>query len=116
MTIPSIHPEHSKTLAAWASYAGVWPKLAVLLGVLAGVMLIAQAWLLAKVLNAALFDQADVADLMPWLGGLLLVFLLRAACNWVGEQAALRGALQVKLQLRQLLYAKVQNLGPAWLS
>lgn len=116
MSAASPNPEHSKTLNAWVSYAGVWPKLAVLLGVLAGVMLIAQAWLLASILNAVLFEQADLAQLTPWLGALLLVFLLRAACTWAGEQAALQGALRVKLQLRQLLYAKLQSLGPAWLS
>lgn len=116
MSAASPNPEHSKTLNAWISYAGVWPKLAVLLGVLAGVMLIAQAWLLAKILNAVLFEQAGLEQLTPWLGALLLVFLLRAACTWAGEQVALQGALQVKLQLRQMLYAKLQSLGPAWLS
>lgn len=116
MTAPSTNPEHSKTLNAWVAYAGAWPKLAVVFGVLAGMMLIAQAGLLAKSLNAVLFEQATLATLTPWLVGLGLMILLRAAFGWAAEQAAFQGALKVKLQVRQLLYAKVQSLGPAWLS
>lgn len=116
MTTPDTNPEHSQTLKAWASYAGNWPQLAIACGVLAGILLLAQAWFLASSIHAVLFEQADLADLLPWLIGLLLIFVLRVACSWAADQAAFQGALQVKLQIRQLLYAKLQNLGPAWLS
>ncbi|MFZ1344002.1 thiol reductant ABC exporter subunit CydD [Thiothrix eikelboomii] len=109
-------PEHKQILTAWASYAGRWPQLAIVTGVLAASLLIVQAWLLASSVQAVLFEQADLVDLMPWLAGLLLVFCLRAGFGWVSEQAAFQGALQVKLQIRQLLYNKLQSLGPAWLS
>lgn len=109
-------PEHKQILTAWASYAGRWPPLAIVTGVLAASLLIVQAWLLASSVQAVLFEQADLVDLMPWLAGLLLVFCLRAGFGWVSEQAAFQGALQVKLQIRQLLYNKLQSLGPAWLS
>lgn len=116
MTAVAPPPEHSQRLKVWASYAGVWPKLAVGFGVLAGILLIAQAWWLASILNAVLFEHAKLADLLTGFAGLLLIFFLRAAFTWAIDQAAFQGALQVKLQVRELLYSKVQSLGPAWLS
>lgn len=116
MTAVAPPPEHSQRLKVWASYAGIWPKLAVGFGVLAGILLIAQAWWLASILNAVLFEHAQLADLLTWFASLLLIFCLRAAFTWAVDQAAFQGALQVKLQVRELLYSKVQSLGPAWLS
>lgn len=116
MSAATSPPEHKQILTAWASYAGRWPQLAIVTGVLAASLLIVQAWLLASSVQAVLFEQADLVDLMPWLAGLLLVFCLRAGFGWVSEQAAFQGALQVKLQIRQLLYNKLQSLGSAWLS
>ena len=83
---------------------------------MAGLALIAQAWLLAQTLNAVLFKQASLSEVWPWLGGLLLLFLLRAALLWLSEQVAFQAATQVKLAVRQQLYAKVQRLGAAWLT
>jgi ATP-binding cassette subfamily C protein CydD len=67
MTAVAPPPEHSQRLKVWASYAGVWPKLAVGFGVLAGILLIAQAWWLASILNAVLFEHAKLADLLNFL-------------------------------------------------
>ena len=116
MTAPKPTSEPLASLNLWARYAGQWPRIAVGCGVLAGILLIAQAWLVAMVINGVLFERAHLDQWWPWLGGLLLIFVLRAVFNHLADQAAFQAASQVKLQLRQLLYAKVQNLGPAWLS
>jgi ATP-binding cassette subfamily C protein CydD len=103
-------------LQDWKVHAGLWLRLAVAIGLASGTLLILQAWLLARTVDAVVFDQALLQQVMPWLWGLLALFLLRAGLAWASEQAAFQAAVQVKLALREILYLKVQKLGPAWLS
>ncbi len=102
-------------LKAQRGLAGHWLSLTVGLGVLGGFLIIGQAWLLARVLDAVLFTGADLAAVEPWLWAMLGLFPLRAALSWGSERAAFQGALGVKLHLREDLYAKLQQLGPVGL-
>jgi ATP-binding cassette subfamily C protein CydD len=103
-------------LQDWRSASGNWLRFSIVASFISGLLLIGQAWLLAKVVQAVVFQQAVLADVMPFMWGLLLVFICRAGLNWLAEQAAFKAALQVKLFLRRKLYQQVQRLGPAWLS
>jgi ATP-binding cassette subfamily C protein CydD len=105
-----------KALQGWKVHAGLWLRLAVVIGLVSGGLLILQAWLLARTVDAVVFDQAVLQQVMPWLWGLLALFLVRAVLAWASEQAAFEAAVQVKLALREILYRHVQRLGPAWLS
>jgi len=105
-----------KSLQGWKVHAGLWLRLAVAIGLASGGLLILQAWLLARTVDAVVFEQAVLQQVMPWLWGLLALFLVRAGLAWASEQAAFQAAVQVKLALRELLYRHVQKLGPAWLS
>jgi ATP-binding cassette subfamily C protein CydD len=109
-------PAITAALKRWQTHAGFWLKAAVAIGLTAGLLLIAQAWLLASTVNAVVFQQATLPVVMPWLWGMLVIFLLRAGLAWASEQAAFHAAAQVKLAIRTQLYQKVQQLGPAWLS
>jgi ATP-binding cassette subfamily C protein CydD len=109
-------PEILTALKGWKTHAGFWLKAAVAIGLTSGLLLIAQAWLLANVVNAVVFAEAALADVMPSLWGLLALFLLRAGLAWASEQAAFHAAVQVKLALRAQLYQRVQQLGPTWLT
>ena len=109
-------PEILAALKGWKTHSGFWLKAAVAIGLTSGLLLIAQAWLLANVVNAVVFAEAALADVMPSLWGLLALFLLRAGLAWASEQAAFHAAVQVKLAIRAQLYQKVQQLGPAWLT
>ena len=104
-----------EALQGWKAHAGVWLRLAVAIGLTSGVLLILQAWLLANTINAIVFDKAVLRQVMPWLWGLLLLFLVRAGLAWAAEHAAFQAAAGVRLQLRERLYRHVQKLGPAWL-
>jgi len=109
-------PAITDALKGWKTHSGFWLKAAVAIGLTSGLLLIAQAWLLANVVNAVVFAEAALADVMPSLWGLLALFLLRAGLAWASEQAAFHAAVQVKLAIRTQLYQKVQQLGPAWLT
>lgn len=86
------------------------------LGVLAGFLLIFQAWCLARVVNGALFAGQALEQLWPWLWAMLALFIGRAVLAWAAEQAAIRGAAQVKIALRDRLVRHIQALGPVVLS
>jgi ATP-binding cassette subfamily C protein CydD len=105
-----------KSLQGWKVHAGLWLRMAVAIGLASGGLLILQAWLLARTVDAVVFEEAVLYQVMPWLWGLLVLFLLRTALVWASEQAAFQAAVQVKLALRKTLYRHVQKLGPAWLS
>jgi ATP-binding cassette subfamily C protein CydD len=89
-----------------------WLYAAVGLGLLGGLLLIAQAWFLARVIDSAVLSGAGLAQVQPWLWAMLGVFVLRAGLAWASEQAAFRAAVRVKVQLRDALFAKIQALGP----
>ena len=96
--------------------AATWLRVAVTLGLLNGVLIIAQAWLLAHVIDAVVFAEATLADVEPWLWPLLVLFLFRAVLAWGSEQSAFRAAAQVKITLRDRVFRHIQAAGPAWLS
>lgn len=108
--------EVSRWLKAQKQYSGYYLSLAIALGVLGGFLLIFQAWLLAKVIHAVVFETADLNTVLPFLWSMLVVFMVRAGLTWASEQTAFHAAVQVKLALREQLYAHIQKLGPAWLN
>lgn len=92
--------------------AGNHLRIAVILGMLAGWAIIVQAWLLANVMNRVIFEQANLGDVLPFMLGLLALFLLRFGLTWASEQTAFRAAADVKLALRERLFKHVAQLGP----
>jgi len=87
---------------------------AILLGLTATGLILAQAALLARALSAAALGTGARA-LAGTLALLLGVVLARAAAAYGGEAAALRAAARVKSQLRRKLIGHSLRLGPAWL-
>lgn len=70
-----------------------------------------QGALLALVL-ARLFTGAPPGDVMPWLGVLCVVVLLRGGLLWAAEIAAQSTAQATKESLRQRLLARLMEVGP----
>jgi len=96
--------------------AARWLRLAVALGLANGILLIVQAWLLARIIDAVVFKDAGLADVAPWLWPLLALFAGRAVLAWGSEQSAFRAAARVKTTLRDRVYRHIQAAGPAWLA
>jgi len=103
-------------LEAQRHLAGGYVLAAVGLGLLNGWLLIGQAWLLARIVDAVMFRQSQLGELEPSLWPMLAVFLLRAWLARLAEQSAFRGAARVKLALRRRVYRHIQSLGPGYLT
>ncbi len=79
---------------------------------LQAVALVAQAWLLAGILDAALFGQLPLAARWPQGLGLLLLASLRLLLNLYARRTAFAAGLDLSAQLRRRLLVRAQALGP----
>jgi ATP-binding cassette subfamily C protein CydD len=89
---------------------------AIALGALGGVLLIAQAWLLARIVNAVVIGHLGLAAAWPFLWGLLAVFAVRAVLTFLGDIIAFEAAAGVKRRLRRELRDKIEALGAAFVA
>jgi ATP-binding cassette subfamily C protein CydD len=79
-----------------------------------GVLLIAQAWLLARVIERAVVDGEGLAVLAPCLAAIAGLVLLRALITRWGEVAGAQAAEAIKLSLREALFAQQLARPPQW--
>ncbi len=77
-----------------------------------GLAVIAQAFIVALIVNALAFEQASFGAIAPPLLALLPLFLLRAVLSYAGERYALRAATAVKRDLRVRVLDHLVALGP----
>ena len=106
--------QHSRWLAAQARIVRVPLALAAAAPLLGGALLLAQAWLLAWVLDAAIVARAPRADLAPAITAIAVLVLVRAALAWLGERAGARAAEVIKQRLRLALFDSLLVHGPGW--
>ncbi|MGC9270488.1 thiol reductant ABC exporter subunit CydD [Acidiphilium sp.] len=83
-------------------------------GALGGLLLILQAWLLARIVNAVVITNHNLAFVEPWLWAMLGTFALRAIVTALGDAIGFEAVARVKHDIRRDLYAKIEALGPAW--
>ena len=99
-------------LLKWGRPTRIYVVVSVLLGAFKGLLLIAQAWLLATVIAGAFVDGKDLDQLRLPFSILLAVFFLRSLVAWSQERAANRCSAQVKSMLRDALVRRAVVLGP----
>lgn len=85
-----------------------------LLGLLSGLLLIAQGWLLATIISRAFLQKSGFSGLDVLLLALGLVISGRAALGWFSDHLAFRAARNLKTDLRQKLLAQLNRLGPQY--
>lgn len=84
------------------------------LGLLAGGLLVAQAYLLSRVISRVFLNGQGLQDVQALLLMLLVVALLRAVLIWSGETLAQRIAGRIKNELRERLATHLLALGPSY--
>jgi len=116
MSAPSPAVSGQALLADYRPTAEPEVRRAIAFGLGSGVLLIAQAGLLARLLDALLFERVTPAIAVVGLAGLLGVFGLRAWLAYRAERSAFRAAAAVKRALRDQAYRRIQAAGPRWLA
>lgn len=87
-------------LLRWAGSTRRFLIVAVLLGCVTAVLVVAQAWLITDIVVGAFQQGADVAAVSASLGALVIVVIVRALVVWGSEWAAARTGARAKRELR----------------
>ncbi len=98
-------------LLRYARATRAFLTVSVALGVLSGLLILAQAWLISDVVARAFTGGESLARLRTPMIALLAVVLARAAVSWGSELAAGRSSARAKSQLRAALLARLATLG-----
>ncbi|MEX6232522.1 cysteine/glutathione ABC transporter permease/ATP-binding protein CydD [Providencia hangzhouensis] len=91
-----------------------WLRISMLLGILSGLMIIAQAWFLTVILQALIMDNVPREQLLTPFVLLICVFILRAIVTYVRERVGFRCGQVVRQEIRTMVLDKLQELGPVW--
>lgn len=84
----------------------------VLLGSMSALLMIAQMWLLATMLQKMMIEHQMSHTLLADLGWLLLCFAGRAILVWLRERAGFRAGRILRENLRRQIMAKLTEIGP----
>ncbi|MGL4195748.1 MAG: heme ABC transporter permease/ATP-binding protein CydD, partial [Edwardsiella piscicida] len=92
-----------------------WLRLSMLLGLLSGLLIIAQSWLLATLLQRLIIDHTPRGDLVQDFALLIVAIALRALLGWLRERVGFRCGQVVRREIRALVLNRLAQLGPAWI-
>jgi ATP-binding cassette subfamily C protein CydD len=103
-----------KRLLSEATEARLYLFASIGLGFLVGVVIVAQAWLLSRVVTAVFLQGGALTDETPLLVGLIALAFARAGLRWGSDLCAQKAATTVKIDLRARLSAHLFRLGPGY--
>lgn len=106
--------ELTRWLKQQSTLAQRWLRLSLLLGFANGLLIVAQAWLLASLLQALIIDRIPRDTLLNTFLLLAMTFTLRAVVTWVRERVGFHCGQAVRQQIRKMVLDRLQQLGPAW--
>lgn len=86
-----------------------------LLGLLSGLLILAQAWLLAGLLHNLIVLHTPRGLLIPSFEFLGLTFVTRALVAWLREQVGFVCGQIIREEMRKLVLDRLHQLGPAWI-
>ena len=92
-----------------------WLMMSRLLGVLSGVLIVAQAWMLAKILNHLIMENIPREALLLPFTLLVLVFILRSWVTWLRERVGFHAGAHIRFEIRRRVLDRLQQAGPAWI-
>lgn len=87
--------------------------LTIILATFSSLILVAQTWLLAIVLQRLIMENTDRSQLLPHFVALILCFALRALMLWSREKIGFQSGQQLRRHIRQQILNKIHQVGPA---
>lgn len=108
-----------KELTLWLKQQSVisqrWLNISRLLGLMSGVLIVAQAWIMARILQHMIMENIPrEALLLPFIL-LILVFVLRAWVVWLRERVGFHAGQHIRFEIRRQVLDRLQQAGPAWI-
>ncbi|KAB2486567.1 cysteine/glutathione ABC transporter permease/ATP-binding protein CydD, partial [Enterobacter hormaechei] len=92
-----------------------WLMISRVLGFISGLLIVAQAWLLARILNHMIMENIPrEALLLPFIV-LVLVFVLRAWVVWLRERVGFHAGQHIRYEIRRKVLDRLSEAGPAWI-
>ncbi|TMX11570.1 cysteine/glutathione ABC transporter permease/ATP-binding protein CydD [Aeromonas salmonicida subsp. achromogenes] len=108
-----------KRLYGWlrnqSSHGRRWIGLSIGFGLGQGILMVAQAWLLATLLHGFIIEGATPEQSIPLFITLLLVTLIKATLAYGREVASFKAGSAVRQAIRELVLTRLSRLGPAYI-
>ncbi|MGN5139759.1 heme ABC transporter permease/ATP-binding protein CydD [Aeromonas sp. 164P] len=108
-----------KRLYGWlrkqSSHGRRWITISIAFGLGQGILMVAQAWLLATLLHGFIIEGSTPEQSITLFITLLLVTLGKAALAYGREVASFKAGSAVRQTIRQLVLARLSRLGPAYI-
>ncbi|MBU9847116.1 heme ABC transporter permease/ATP-binding protein CydD [Rahnella ecdela] len=107
--------ELTRWLKQQSSRAKGWIRLSMMLGLLSGLLILAQAWLMAGLLHSLIIEHTSRDALLQSFLLMALTFVLRAVVTWLREQVGFICGRVIRQEMRKLVLDRLEKLGPAWI-
>jgi len=107
--------ELTRWLKQQSSRAKGWIRLSIMLGLLSGLLILAQAWLMAGLLHNLIIQHTPREALLQSFLLMARTFILRAGVTWLREQVGFICGRIIRQEMRKLVLDRLENLGPAWI-
>jgi len=107
--------ELTRWLKQQSIFSRRWLLASRLLGLASGLLIVAQAWLLARILNHLIMENIPREALLLPFVQLVLVFVLRAWVVWLRERVGFHAGLHIRYEIRRQVLDRLQQAGPAWI-
>ncbi|MFM5565118.1 cysteine/glutathione ABC transporter permease/ATP-binding protein CydD [Aeromonas veronii] len=108
-----------KRLYGWlrkqSSHGRRWITISIAFGLGQGILMVAQAWLLATLLHGFIIEGSTPEQSITLFITLLLVTLGKAALAYGREVASFKAGSAVRQTIRQLALTRLSRLGPAYI-
>ena len=83
------------------------------LATLSSLILVAQTYFLATLLDKLIMQHVDRAELVPYFIALIITFALRAVILWLREKIGFKAGRLLRNHMRQKILDKIHQVGPA---
>ncbi|MCL1051348.1 cysteine/glutathione ABC transporter permease/ATP-binding protein CydD [Shewanella abyssi] len=108
-----------KKLTHWLklqkSACGYYLNLSILFGVLTGISLMCQAWLIATILQGIIIDELPKVAFADHFWLLLLLTIFRGVLAFARERSSFKAGAQLRVHMRAAVLDKLAALGPAFI-
>ncbi|WP_310606674.1 heme ABC transporter permease/ATP-binding protein CydD [Buttiauxella brennerae] len=107
--------ELSRWLKTQSVLSRRWLGLSRFLGLVSGLLIVAQAWILARMLQHMIMENIPREALLMLFIILILIFVLRAWVVWLREKVGFYAGLHIRQEIRRKVLDRVHEAGPAWI-